>query len=488
MQLLFVHHEPEIGQALRAMVREYTAHTADFAATDREALEWAAQCAECHLLVTQLESEGADGLTLARSLGEGFPRLHTFFLPAYPLAAQRLEVANTKIFPEPIDGERLLQSIERTAAVLNTPDLFHIVDLLQMCCLSGKSGGVQLVARSEAGIVYLRNGELRDAETAHARGLEAIYEMLRWGYAEFAYDANASPAEQTIDIGWDAALIEVVMREREEPRTLSGQPGVTESEISIALLPPEPDLTGQQFGTYRVGRKLTESFWDKVYQAEQTSIGRPVVLHVLRSSLREHPERAQEFLDTASANANIRHPAILPVYEAGESDGTCFYAREFVIGRTLYEIKASGLTITETIALRIVRAIAEALAHLDEHSILHAPLRLSRIFITPNDEAKLADLAVAHPAMAQRAPAQREIQMVGRLLIPMTKATAVPGSGRVLTLIHQMQTSGEAAITSWGALAEEAKKLATMIETPAPLLAPKKTGVLNKVKLWGKRG
>jgi CheY-like chemotaxis protein len=483
MQLLIVHHEPEIGQALVAMVQEYTAHAAEFAASDRAALEWAEQCPECHLLVTQLESEGVDGLALAGSLGEKFPHLHTFFLPAYPLAAQCLEVANTKIFPEPIDGERLLQSIARVAAALGTPDLFHVVDLLQMCCLSGKSGGVQLVARNEVGVVYLRNGEMRHAETSRTRGLEAIREMLRWGYAESAFDANASSNEQTIDIGWDVALIEAVMREREEQAL---EPGAAESEISTALLPPEPDLTGQQFGTYRVGRKLTESFWDKVYQAEQTSIGRPVVLHVLRSSLRQSPERAQEFLHTASVNANIRHPAILPVYEAGEHEGAYFYAREFVVGRTVYEIKASGLTITETTALRILRAIAEALAHLDDHGILHAPLRLSRIFVTPNDEAKLADVAVASPAMAQLAPAQSEIQMVGRLLIPMTKATAIPGSGRVLTLIHQMQTSGEAAISSWGELVEEAKRLATIVGPSPPPATRKKTGVLEKVRFWSR--
>ena len=247
MQLLIVHHEAEIGQALLGMVREYSAHTVDFVATDAAALEWAEEYSECDLLITQLESEGVDGLTLAGSLGEKFQHLHTFFLPAYPLSAQRLEVANTKIFPEPIDGERLLQAIERTALSLDTPDLFHVVDLLQMCCLSGKSGGVQLVAGSQTGVVYLRNGELRDAETARARGLDALYEMLRWSYAEFAYDASTSPAEQTIGIGWDAALIEVVMREREEQAL---QPGAAaEPEISTAFLPPEPDLTGQQFGT-----------------------------------------------------------------------------------------------------------------------------------------------------------------------------------------------------------------------------------------------
>ncbi|MEO7724641.1 MAG: DUF4388 domain-containing protein [Chthoniobacterales bacterium] len=485
MHLLIVHREAEIGLALQTMIQEYTSHRADCVTTDGPALEWAAQAGSCDLLVTQLESEGVDGLTMAGSLGERFPGLHTFFLPSYPLAAQRLEIANTKIFPEPIGGELLLQAIERTDAGRGGPDLFQIIDLLQMCCLSGKSGGVQLVVGSDAGVVYLRNGELRHAETQQARGLEAIYEMLRWGDAEFAYDANANPAEQSIEIGWDAALIEVVMREREEQAL---RPGVAGSEISAALLPPEPDLTGQQFGTYAVGRKLTESFWDKVYEAEQTSIGRAVALHVLRNSLREHPERAQEFLDTASANANIRHPAILPVYEAGEYEGTYFYAREFVVGRTIYEIKARGHTIPETTALRVVRAVAEALAHLDDHGIVHAPLRLSRIFLTPNDECRLADVAVASGGLSQLAPAQSEIQMIGRVLIPMTKATAIPGSGRVLTLIHQMQTSGEKAITTWGELAQEAKKLASIIGPPPPLLSPKKTGVLDKVKLWGKRG
>jgi CheY-like chemotaxis protein len=484
MQLLIVHHEPEIGQALLEMLRQYTGHAAESVTGEKAALEWPGE--NCDLLITQLESESVDGLALAASLGERFPDLRTIFLPSYPSSAQRLEVAQSKIFPEPIDGERLLETIDRIAASAHSRDLFHVVDLLQMCCLSGKSGGIQFVAGRESGVVYLRNGELRDAETAQARGLEAVYEMLRWGHAEFAYDPNASPAEQTVDIGWDAALIEVVTREREEQALQSAVTGVP--EVSTTLLPPEPDLTGQQFGTYQIERKLTESFWDKVYQAEETSIGRSVVLHVLRSSLRDQAGRAQEFLDTASANANIRHPAILPVYEAGEFEGTYFYAREFVVGRTLYEVKASGLTITETTALQIVRAIADALAHLEDHGILHAPLRLSRIFLTPNNEAKLADVAVANPAMAQLAAAQQEIQMVGRLLIPLTKATAIPGSGRVLSLIHQMQTSGHGALTTWSELAREAKKLSTIVGPPQPIRSPKKTGVIEKVRLWGKRG
>lgn len=484
MHLLVVHQDPEVGEGLLAMLRDYTTEEVAYAASDEAAHAWASSHPECDLLLTQLDGPGVNGLALSSSLGQFYPHLETFFLPAYAVEAQPLEVANSKIFPEPIEGERLLERIAEVGAGARTGDFFHLVDLLQMCCLSGKSGAMQMVAGEESGVVFLRHGELRHAVTARAFGLEAIYEMLFWGPAEFAYDEESSPAEQTIDVGWDVALIEIVLRKHEAEALEPGE--AVEPQVASSHLTPEPDLTGQDFGRYRVGRKLTESFWDKVYEAEQISVGRKVALHVLRSSLRDDQVRAQEFLDSASANANIRHPAILPVYEAGEFDGTYFYAREFVVGRTLYEIQATGLPISALVALRIIRAVAEALAHLDDHQILHGPLRLSRVFVTPNEEARLADVAVANPAMAQPAPAQLEIQTLGRLLIPLTKATALPGSGRVLKLIYQMQTSGGDALTDWKALAEEAKKLETIV-APAPLLrAPRKTGLLEKVKFWGK--
>ncbi len=478
MQLLIVHHDAEMGGGLLRIAQEYAGQPADYVPNDDAAWAWAESGRECDLLLAQLEAPGIDGLTLSGSLGAKFPRLQTFFLPAYAANEQRLEVANTKVFPEPIDGERLLQAIARAGEGDEAERSFHLVDMLQMCCLGRKSGALQLAAGTEKGVVFLREGELLHAATASAAGREALYEMLCWGPVVFGYDAQASAVERTIDLPWDEALTEIVLRKR-------AQPSPAPEEEAAAPLPNELDLTGQVFGTYRVGRKLSETFWDKLYTAEQTSIGRPVVLHVLRDSLRQDPARAQEFLDTASVNANIRHPAILPVYEAGEHEGRYYYAREFVVGRTLLEITSSGLTISALLALRVIRAVAEAMAHLEDHQILHAPLQLSRIFVTPNEEARLAEVAVINPALAQHEPAESEIKMLGRLLIPVTKATATPGSGRVLKLIHQMQTSGDDALTEWDSLADEAKLLETLV-APSPLVSPKKTGLLDKVKFWGK--
>ena len=64
--------------------------------------------------------------------------------------------------------------------------------------------------------------------------------------------------------------------------------------------------------------------------------------------------------------------------------------------------------------------------------------------------------------------------------------TARPGSGRVLNLLHQMETAAEGAITTWPELAREAKKLAAIVGLSPPVLSPKKTGVREKVRFWSR--
>jgi hypothetical protein len=49
----------------------------------------------------------------------------------------------------------LLEAIETAAeAGPEAPDFFHVLDVLQMCCLSGRSGAVQIVKQTRSGIVY----------------------------------------------------------------------------------------------------------------------------------------------------------------------------------------------------------------------------------------------------------------------------------------------------------------------------------------------
>jgi hypothetical protein len=215
MQLLITHCDAEMGEQLAQMVTDYTTHGCDLVGSAVAAMDWGRRHARCGLLITQLEAQGLDGLALGSNLSEFFPGLQTLFLPAYPASEQRLEINETKVFPEPIDGEALLAAIARAeSADEHAPDLFHVADVVQMCCLSRRSGALQMVKENKSGIIFLRNGEIVHAETTGARGRDAFLEIAHWKYIEFAYDRTVRPPVETVTGAWDELLIESVEREK----------------------------------------------------------------------------------------------------------------------------------------------------------------------------------------------------------------------------------------------------------------------------------
>src|SRR5262249_50893639 len=162
---------------------------------------------------------GIDGLVLGSSLSEVFPALQVLFFPNYAVPEQRLEVAHTKVFPEPIEGDNLLSAIERAKnAPPNSPDLFHVADVLQMCCLSHRSGALQLAKDSKSGLIFLRNGRIAHAETTTESGRKALLEIVNWKLVEFAYEPSARPPVETVADDWSDILIDSLdPRKQEDP-------------------------------------------------------------------------------------------------------------------------------------------------------------------------------------------------------------------------------------------------------------------------------
>ena len=227
MELLMVHHDAGLGAQLVQMVKDYTTHNCSLVGSDAAAVQWARRHSSCRLLLTQLEAEGIDGLVLGGTLSETFPGLQTAFFPAYPASAQRIEVLETKVFPEPIDGEGLLRAIDRVEkASADAPDLFHMIDVLQMCCLSGRGGAVQMVKGKQSGIIYLRNGQIVHAETLSTEGQRALREMIGWGLIEFAYDGSVRAPAESITVPWDAAVSEGVRQHKGAKLAQGMQPGM----------------------------------------------------------------------------------------------------------------------------------------------------------------------------------------------------------------------------------------------------------------------
>ncbi len=235
MQLLVVHQDAEVGEALVRMVKDYTEHHCGFALSERAARDWAQGVPRCSLLVTQLQSDAVNGFRLAATMSETFAGLQTMFLPDYLAEEQRLEIPGTKVFPEPIDGERFLAAIAAAEERRQTGlDFYHALDVLQMCCLAGRSGAVQLVRGSSTALVYLLSGHIVHAERGAARGADALYEIVPWDAVEFAYDYTVRAPVQTIKTEWHEALIAAVSRRKNQ----AVGHGTTAPEKAPAPSPP----------------------------------------------------------------------------------------------------------------------------------------------------------------------------------------------------------------------------------------------------------
>jgi Domain of unknown function (DUF4388) len=208
-QLVIVHRDAEIGRQLVQLVKEFTGCDSAHTTSESETLVWLRRQPEARprILLTQLDGPGFDGFSLGAILSEMFAGLQTLFLPPYSAMQVRIEIAGSKMFPEPIDGDRLIATIERSIRMRwDAPDWFHVVDILQMCCLARRSGALQIVRGSRVGAVYLRDGEIVHAETNSIRGYPALVEMISWGEIEFAYDRAMTAESETLRGRWDQIL------------------------------------------------------------------------------------------------------------------------------------------------------------------------------------------------------------------------------------------------------------------------------------------
>ncbi|CAN5496832.1 hypothetical protein BH18VER1_BH18VER1_15930 [soil metagenome] len=215
MQLLIVHDDAEVGEQLVAMLTEYTEHHCGYAKSGAAALDWARAASRCSLLITQLDVEGVNGLSLGATMSEMFAGLQTMFLPQYPATEQRLETPHSKVFPEPIDGQRLLDAIAHAETQRQTgTDLYHPFDVVQMCCLSQRSGALQFVCGTRAAVFYLRSGNVVHAEEGVTRGEEALVSVAGWEAAEFAYDYTMRAPVDTIVQPWHESLTVALDKQR----------------------------------------------------------------------------------------------------------------------------------------------------------------------------------------------------------------------------------------------------------------------------------
>lgn len=93
-------------------------------------------------------------------------------------------------------------------------------DVIQLVSVSGKTGAFHINRDGEAGKIYLRDGQIVDAEVGKLRGESAVYELAIWSEGEFEFFAGESAEQVTIQRS-NANLMMEAARRLDEWRVLS---------------------------------------------------------------------------------------------------------------------------------------------------------------------------------------------------------------------------------------------------------------------------
>lgn len=151
---------------------------------------------------------------------------------------------------------------------------------------------------------------------------------------------------------------------------------------------------GTEVAGYRIEGLLGRGAMGAVYHATQLSLGRAVAFKVLTAGLSEDSVFRERFRREGRIQAQIDHPHIVTVHEAGESEVGLYIAMRMIRGPTLKAVIAAGeLDLGKT--LHLLGSVGEALDAAHEAGLLHRDIKPQNILIERGDHAYLADFGVA---------------------------------------------------------------------------------------------
>jgi YVTN family beta-propeller protein len=158
---------------------------------------------------------------------------------------------------------------------------------------------------------------------------------------------------------------------------------------------------------YRIEGLVGSGGTGDVYHARDTRLDRPVALKLLAPRVASDERFREQLLRESRLAASLDHPNVIPVYEAGESDGRLFIAMRYVEGIDLRALLRREGALEATRVIGLARQIAAALDAAHERGLVHRDVKPSNVLIDRpgvQEHCYLADFGLTQSA-ADTSPA-----------------------------------------------------------------------------------
>src|SRR6266540_1513855 len=235
--------------------------------------------------------------------------------------------------------------------------------------------------------------------------------------------------------------------------------------------------TFAEFGDYELLEVIGRGGQGVVYRARQKSLNRTVALKLIGLGHWATEAHLKRFRREAEAAASLDHSGIVPIYEVGERDGSCYFSMKLIEGGQLDEVvKREPMPMRQ--AVELIAKVARTVHYAHEHSILHRDIKPGNILLDGKGEPHLTDFGLAR-LIETESTVTRTLEVLGTpsYMAPeqavgnnayLTSATDVYGLGAVL---YQLLTSHPPF--AGGTTYETIKLLLDTEPRPPRLLNPK---------------
>lgn len=146
---------------------------------------------------------------------------------------------------------------------------------------------------------------------------------------------------------------------------------------------------------YRLEARIGSGGMSTVFRAVDETLQRNVAIKLMHREFTGDADQLERFRREARAVAQLSHPHVVGVIDAGEDAGRSYIVFEYVEGETLKErIRRLGrLPISEAVAYSI--EIARALGAAHARHIVHRDVKPQNVMIDDEGSAKVTDFGIA---------------------------------------------------------------------------------------------